>query len=105
MAFLPVTFVAFILVMHWDAMEHIAIAEAESYTPRQAFIKYGSRFAQNFFPRSSSTFGDLDQAVATAAGATVLAFSIYGVAEAHFKTWHSPLLPIQHSMEMHRVGS
>lgn len=35
-----------------------------------------------YFPRSRDSFSDLDQAVATAAGAVVFAFSIYSVAKA-----------------------
>jgi hypothetical protein len=37
-------------------------------------------FADHFYPRSGISFSDLDQVVATAAGATVLAFSIYSAA-------------------------
>ncbi|EXJ60729.1 hypothetical protein A1O7_04882 [Cladophialophora yegresii CBS 114405] len=42
-------------------------------------------FAGHFYPHSSNSFLDLDQAVATAAGATVLGFSIYSVANARYK--------------------
>jgi hypothetical protein len=39
-------------------------------------------FAAHFWPQSANSFSDLDQAVALAAGATVLACSIYSVAKA-----------------------
>lgn len=42
-------------------------------------------FAAHFYPHSSDSFSDLDQAVATAAGATVLGFSIYSVAKAQYE--------------------
>lgn len=42
-------------------------------------------FASHFYPRSSNSFSDLDQAVATAAGATVVGFSIYSAAGARYK--------------------
>jgi hypothetical protein len=42
-------------------------------------------FADHFYPRSGISFSDLDQAIATAAGATVLAFSIYSVARERYK--------------------
>jgi hypothetical protein len=42
-------------------------------------------FAGHFYPHSSNSFSDLDQAVATAAGATVLGFSIYSVANARYE--------------------
>ena len=38
-----------------------------------------------FFPRTSSSINDLDQAVAVAAGATILAFNLYSVLKAHYK--------------------
>lgn len=43
-------------------------------------------FANHFYPRSGNSFSDLDQAVATIAGATVLAFSVYSVAKARYKS-------------------
>ncbi|ETI24416.1 hypothetical protein G647_03785 [Cladophialophora carrionii CBS 160.54] len=42
-------------------------------------------FAGHFYPRASNSFLDLDQAVATAAGATVLGFGVYSVANARYK--------------------
>lgn len=42
-------------------------------------------FVAHFYPHSSNSFLDLDQAVATAAGATVLGFSIYSVAKAQYE--------------------
>ena len=38
-----------------------------------------------FFPRTSLYIRDLDQAVAVAAGATILAFNLYSVMKAHYK--------------------
>ena len=38
-----------------------------------------------FFPRTSLSISDLDQAVAVAAGATILAFNLYSVMKAHYK--------------------
>lgn len=43
-------------------------------------------FVRDFFPRSNCSILDLDQAVAAATGATVLAFSIYSVAKAYHKS-------------------
>ncbi|KAK5048992.1 hypothetical protein LTR84_005414 [Exophiala bonariae] len=41
-------------------------------------------FAAHFYPRSSNSFSDLDQAVATAAGATVLGFNMYSTVKARY---------------------
>ncbi|KAJ9663659.1 hypothetical protein H2198_000671 [Neophaeococcomyces mojaviensis] len=41
-------------------------------------------FAGHFYPQSSNSFSDLDQAVSTAAGATILGFSIYSVASSYY---------------------
>lgn len=38
-----------------------------------------------FFPRTSSSISDLDQAVTVAAGATILSFNLYSVMKAHYK--------------------
>ena len=42
-------------------------------------------FVDHFYPHSSDSFLDIDQAVASTAGASILGFSIYGVANAHYK--------------------
>ena len=42
-------------------------------------------FRTTFFPRTSFSISDLDQAVAVAAGATILAFNLYSVMKAHYK--------------------
>ena len=44
-------------------------------------------FVRGFFPQSNYSILDLDQAVAVAAGATVLAFNIYSVAKAYHKSF------------------
>ena len=55
----------------------------------QTLGHHASRLARDFFPRTAYSITDLDQAVAAAAGVTVLGFSVYGMAKARYKTWNS----------------
>lgn len=59
-----------------------------------------------FFPRTSSSIGDLDQAVAVAAGATILAFSLYSVIKAHYKILSAKDAPLLETagVELHGRG-
>lgn len=45
------------------------------------------RTIRDLVPRSNTSVKDLDQAVAMVAGTTVLAFSIYSAADAHYRNW------------------
>lgn len=47
----------------------------------------GQRLVQYLFPRTNVSIKELDQAVAVLAGATVLAFSIYSAANAHYRSY------------------
>ena len=44
----------------------------------------GTWLRTTFFPRTSFSISDLDQAVAVGAGATILAFNLYSVMKAHY---------------------
>lgn len=44
----------------------------------------GSRLLRDLFPRTNVSIKELDQAVAVLAGATILGFTVYGAAEAHY---------------------
>ena len=47
----------------------------------------GSRLLRNLFPLTNVSIKELDQAVALLAGATILGFSLYGTAEAHYQVY------------------
>jgi hypothetical protein len=82
--FLPSTFLLTILPGAVNAVQ-MSLA---MFTPRSRSTPFWSRlkiFASHFYPRSADSFSELDQAVATAAGATILAFSIYSVAKARYE--------------------
>ena len=48
------------------------------------WIRTSSRFVRDLFPPTNVSIKELDQAVAVLAGATILGFSLYGAAEAHY---------------------
>ena len=83
--FLPVSFFA--------SMFPITLNSAEAFDKGTSFWRalkgFVTVFVRDFFPRSNCSIQDLDQAVAAAAGATVLAFSIYSVAKAYHKSFKS----------------
>ena len=47
----------------------------------------GSRLFRDLFPLTNVSIKELDQAVALLAGATILGFSLYGAAEAHYQVY------------------
>lgn len=49
-----------------------------------AFPRFTFWFRLAFFPRTACSITDLDQAVAATAGATILLFTLYSVAKAHY---------------------
>ena len=83
---LPLSFIASVLPLTWPSTSH---QDPASATPSlwQTLDKSVSRLGRNLFPRTACSITDLDQGVAAAAGATVLAFSIYSVAKAYYKIW------------------
>ena len=103
---LPVTFVLSLLPTIWHSMNspHVVTATMPFW---QTLNHYASRFARDFFPRSAYSITDLDQVVATAAGATVLAFSVYSVAKARYKIWSVKRPPPSASTgtELSRLGN
>lgn len=72
MLFLPFGFVALVSPLF-----------AGNFSNRTA----GSHIAQSLLPASNTSIKELDQAVALLAGASVLGFSIYSVANAYYNTW------------------
>ena len=50
----------------------------------QSIRTTSSRLLRDLFPRTNVSIKELDQAVAVLAGATILGFSVYGAAEAHY---------------------
>lgn len=48
-----------------------------------------SKYARDYFPRTASSFADLDQVVASAAGMTVFAFSFCDAARAYCRVYYS----------------
>ena len=90
--FLPVSFVSSLLPMFWDSTEYdTATSTTTSFW--QTLDQYATRFLRNVFPRTACSITDLDQAVAAAAGATVLGFSIYSVAKAYYEIWNLRRIP------------
>ncbi|KIW54334.1 hypothetical protein PV05_06698 [Exophiala xenobiotica] len=83
MAFLPATFLLSVLPSA-DSFHfaYQALGVTGSTTTIWLRLKI---FAGHFYPHSANSFADLDQALATAAGATVLGFSIYSVAKARYE--------------------
>ena len=46
-----------------------------------------SRLFRDLYPRTNVSVTDLDQAVAILAGATILGFGLYGIANAQYEKW------------------
>ena len=94
--FLPLSFVITIFPPTMNSCS--AFGKEISFWP--ALKRFVIVFVRDFFPRSNCSILDLDQAVAAATGAIVLAFSIYSVAKAYHKSfkaqdeagllWNSP---------------
>ena len=87
-AFLPVSLVASLMP---PILHRINYRTATSATMSfwQTLGHHASRLARDFFPRTGYSITDLDQAVAAAAGVTVLGFSVYSMAKAPYKTRNS----------------
>ncbi len=83
-AFLPVSLVASLMPSIW----HSTIP-GNTMSFWQTLEHHASRLARDFFPRTACSITDLDQAVAAAAGVTVLGFSFYSMAKARYKTRNS----------------
>ena len=80
-------------MLHLSSINHDSVVSAQ--TRRRKLKQYTARMLGNLFPRSSYSIMDLDQAVAVAAGASILVFRIYGVAKARFEIWrNNALLPV-----------
>ena len=75
LVFLPATM---FLTLMPSAFNAVSFGTAVTWTSLEIFVAH-------FYPHSANSFSDLDQAVTTAAGASILAFSIYGVAKAHYE--------------------
>ena len=77
--------IQFFVMLHLSSISHDGVVSAQ--TGSQKLKQYAARMFGNLFPRSSYSITDLDQAVAATAGASILAFRIYGVAKARFEIW------------------
>ena len=66
----------------------------------------GTLLRTTFFPWTSFSISDLDQAVAVAAGATILGFNLYSVMKAHYKMFSAKDASSQEivGMELNRRG-
>lgn len=85
--FLPLAFIASLLPLIWpnaNARESESATTSLWQTLNQSVI----RLMRDLFPRTACSITDLDQAVAAAAGATVLGFSIYSVGKAYYEIWN-----------------
>ena len=81
--FLPLPFFASMFPTAWNSAQ--AFDKGTSlWRALQGFVTV---FMRDFFPRSNCSILDLDQAVAAAAGATVLVFRIYSVAKVCHKSF------------------
>ena len=80
--FLPITFCSALLGFRRGSAYDTGVVSTHSSW--QMLAQDMARFGSDFFPKAASSITDLDQAVATAAGATVLAFNIYGAAKSYF---------------------
>lgn len=83
--FLPIAFVMSLLPPLWHSNKCNAV-ESSASSFWQRLGHYAVRFVQDFFPRTAYAITDLDQIVPAAAGATVLAFSICGVARCYYQS-------------------
>ena len=85
--FLPIAFVLSALPLTWPATNSQDPNSTTTSSPRSSLEDSATRLARDLLPRTACSITDLDQGVATAAGATVLGFSIYSVAKAYYKIW------------------
>lgn len=85
--FLPVAFIASLLPLIWPNANG---RDSESATTSlwQTLAQSANRLIRDLFPRTACSITDLDQAVAAAAGATVLGFSIYSAGKAYYEIWN-----------------
>ena len=103
---LPLAFILSLLPPIWHCTNSPRVATAKMPF-WQTLNHNASRFARDFFPRSAYSITDLDQVVAAAAGATVLSFSVYSVAKAHYELWSGRRTPPSASTgtELSRLGN
>ena len=89
--FLPISFISSLLPIFWHRSEHQATPAGPSFW--HILDQSAARLGRDLFPRTACSITDLDQAVAAAAGVTVLAFNIYSVAKAYYQIWHARKTP------------
>ena len=82
--FLPVSFAATVWPTFWHSASYWTSEQRSLWDQMKDFAL---RFGRDFFPRTTCSISDLDQAFAAVAGAMALAFSVYSVAKAYYKIW------------------
>lgn len=85
--FLPLAFIASLLPLVWPNANGRG-SESPTTSLWQTLNQSANRLIRDLFPRTACSITDLDQAVAAAAGATVLGFSIYSVGKAYYEIWN-----------------
>ena len=83
--FLPISFFATVLPLAMNSAHVFYFCMGEPFLA--ALGAFAMVYIRNFSPQSNISILDLDQAIAATTGATVLAFSIYGVTKAKYKSF------------------
>ena len=78
--FLPVSLIA-------SSVPIIANSVFASRATGARWILTSRQLVRDLFPRTNVSIKEIDQAVAVLAGATILGFSLYGAAEAHYQLY------------------
>ncbi len=91
--FLPSTFVASVFPLFSEALVNLP----SQFWPR--IRTTASRVAHDLIPNSNTSVKELDQAVALLAGASVLGFSLYSIADNYYQAWLSETRAITQQRE------
>ena len=86
------TSVASVLYVLLNSVQHHRVISAQSSS--QTLIEFTAHIGREFLPKTNCTIADLDQAVAMAAGLTVLVFSIYSVVKHRYMGWKPGQAPV-----------
>lgn len=94
LVFLPASLVSSVMGMYIGP-RGLGVGKPESSSWWSRFAYIAQRFLAAFFPKTTATFADLDQAVAVAAGCVILSFTLWTVGSNWYSDWK-----IEHALRL-----